>query len=318
MGRSQAARRALLILFSAAILAGHQTQNTFGQDSSQNGGKVGTIRPRGSLASSLRQRALRTGHHGGTSQFADHIAGVSYSATPVCIQTDQTQSSSEAPADNATMRIAQGRPLEADDAMGNINCVFVEKPEDASAPGVLNEMLIGPEGMGARTVDELVRLAPSPELTDVPQPDRVQTALAIVLGEDRKPTGGLWVSGDLTKAMEFLHWVAGDLENELFYISDGGRVELRSGLLALEAGAEGLTSRQAGPVIADYISSREGLLLLTELTQGGERYLLHIGSSAPTMGEDVKVSSTINLDRNFDSRINPRRPNGQKVAQEQP
>jgi hypothetical protein len=75
---------------------------------------------------------------------------------------------------------------------------------------------------------------------------------------------------------------------------------------------------QAALVIADYIFLHEGLLLLTQLTQGTERYLLHIGNSAPTMGEYVQVSSTMNLDLNFDSRINPRRPNGQKVQQERP
>jgi hypothetical protein len=89
-------------------------------------------------------------------------------------------------------------------------------------------------------------------------------------------------------------------------------------LLAEACGAANLDRWQAGMVIADYICSHEGLLLLTELTQGKEKYLLHIGNSAPTMGKDVHVSSTLNLDRNFDSRINPRRPHGQKAREEQP
>jgi len=55
-----------------------------------------------------------------------------------------------------------------------------------------------------------------------------------------------------------------------------------------------------------------------QLVQGSSRYRLHIGDVAPTLGATAKVSGSINLDNNFDSRINPYRQNGRKYASEQP
>jgi len=176
----------------------------------------------------------------------------------------------------------------------------------------------GAESDGAQMLIELQGLLPSVDVYAMPQPDPVRSALEIVLGNDSAAQGGLWVTGNVTKAMEVLRWIAGDEHTELLHLDGGSRVRFRTELLAAEAGAESLDRMNAALVIADYIAGHEGLLLLTALTQGNKKYLLHIGNSAPTLGEHVKVSSTINLDLNFDSRINPRRPNRQKVLEELP
>ena len=70
--------------------------------------------------------------------------------------------------------------------------------------------------------------------------------------------------------------------------------------------------------VADYIVSNEGLLLLVQLAEGSYRYLLHIGNQVPTHGRIVEVSGGINLDNNFDSRINPYRKHGKKLDEERP
>ena len=55
-----------------------------------------------------------------------------------------------------------------------------------------------------------------------------------------------------------------------------------------------------------------------ELTQGESRYLFHIGTTAPTLGGDIVVAGSLNLDNNFDSRINPYRRAGKKLSIERP
>jgi hypothetical protein len=88
-------------------------------------------------------------------------------------------------------------------------------------------------------------------------------------------------------------------------------VKINSALLAKSAGSDPLK-------ILDFISSNEGLWLLAQMTQGAARYLLHIGEDAPTLGNRIAVSGSINLDNNFDSRINPHRRRGLKLDCERP
>jgi hypothetical protein len=118
--------------------------------------------------------------------------------------------------------------------------------------------------------------------------------------------------------MEVLRWIGGSEGKNLLYLADEGRVGFRAGFLAFNAGADKLSRRQACAVIVDYISSNEGLLLLTQITQGRHKYLLHIGSAAPVLVGRDQVIGALNLDDNFDSRINPRRRGGQKTASERP
>ncbi|HYL97499.1 MAG TPA: hypothetical protein VEZ90_00985, partial [Blastocatellia bacterium] len=68
----------------------------------------------------------------------------------------------------------------------------------------------------------------------------------------------------------------------------------------------------------DYIASREGLLLVTQLVVSRNKYLFYVGDSAPTMGGLRRVHGDLNLDRRFDSRVNPRRPGGRKAPNERP
>jgi hypothetical protein len=60
------------------------------------------------------------------------------------------------------------------------------------------------------------------------------------------------------------------------------------------------------------------LLLLVQLTQGAYRYRLHLGRQAPTAGGDVVVNGSVNLDNNFDSRINSYRRLSKKMEVERP
>jgi hypothetical protein len=60
------------------------------------------------------------------------------------------------------------------------------------------------------------------------------------------------------------------------------------------------------------------LLLLVQLSQGKYRYRLHIARQAPTRGGEVEVTGGLNLDNNFDSRINPHRRSGNKMDNERP
>ena len=118
------------------------------------------------------------------------------------------------------------------------------------------------------------------------------------------------MSGDREEALARLRWIAG-IEGEIIEIENDGRVKINSALLAKSAGSDPMK-------ILDFISSNEGLWLLAQMTQGAARYLLHIGEDAPTLGNRVAVSGSINLDNNFDSRINPHRRQGMKLDCERP
>jgi hypothetical protein len=55
-----------------------------------------------------------------------------------------------------------------------------------------------------------------------------------------------------------------------------------------------------------------------QLTEGSQRYLLHLGRIADTRGAEVEVNGSVNLDNNYDSRINPYRRLGRKLDNERP
>ena len=299
---SQVLRTSLFIVSMAMIFTGEYSQDAMAQDGSHQ--FTGGLR---NLPGQVRNYSHR----------AISLARVSYSATSCCMQTGQRP---------GTLPAREDQDYAIRESEAPINSVSATKSENKhreTESTTKRDMEIGgvPVWSGdfsTRKVADLIRLLPSIDSAAVPQPDPVRFAVALVLGEDSESSGGLWVSGDVTKAMNLLRWIAGDEETELVYLDNSNRVQLRDELLVAESGAEGLDRVEAALVMADYIVSHEGLLLLTQLTQGKERYLLHVGSSAPTMGGHVQVSSTMNLDLNFDSRINPRRPNGQKVRQEKP
>ncbi len=170
------------------------------------------------------------------------------------------------------------------------------KPEAPSLPAALRADL---------------RLTPSVDARLLPKPDPALLAFKII-AQQSDGQGGLWVSGDRKEALTRLRWIAG-ANSEMIEIMGGGRVRINPALLAKSAGA------QSGPLkILDFISSNEGLWLIAQMTEGAARYLLHIGEDAPTMGNRVAVSGSINLDNNFDSRINPHRRQRLKLDCERP
>lgn len=143
-----------------------------------------------------------------------------------------------------------------------------------------------------------------------PGPDPIARAFKEVLGFDPSGDGGLYLGGDLNEGLTRLRWIAGP-DSALVSIDEAGRVRIDEKLLSKSSGNMWLK-------VADRIFSNEGLLLLVQLVQSRHRYLLHIGDEAPTLGGKVKVRGSLNLDRNFDRRINPYRPLSKKLAKELP
>jgi len=147
--------------------------------------------------------------------------------------------------------------------------------------------------------------------------------MRLIVGEGRSlkaglpDQGGLWVTGDIVEGLSRLRWIGGKEALDSIKLDDDGRVRLDRKLLATLAGLG--ASRVEDPLkIVEYISSNEGLLLLVQLAEGRYRYRLHTGPQAPTRGKSVDIAGSINLDQNYDSRINPYRKGGKKLDVEQP
>lgn len=167
-----------------------------------------------------------------------------------------------------------------------------------------------------------ITLAPAIDRALIPRPDAVALAFKLIVeansaGSTPGKRSGLWLSGDTAEGMSRLRWIAGDENARMISLGEDGRVRLDRAMLAKAAGACGL--RVTDPLkVADYILSNEGLLLLVQLFEGSHRYLLHIGNQVPTHGRTIEIAGGINLDNNFDSRINPYRKHGKKLDEERP
>lgn len=165
-------------------------------------------------------------------------------------------------------------------------------------------------------------LAPSVDTARIPRPDPAALAFRLVIEMSSSASipsgrGGLWVTGDTAEGLSRLRWIAGEENARLITLDESGRVQLDRRMLAKAAGLGAV--RAEDPLqVADYIVSNEGLLLLVQLAEGSYRYLLHIGNQVPTRGRNVEISGGINLDNNFDSRINPYRKYGKKLDEERP
>lgn len=168
-----------------------------------------------------------------------------------------------------------------------------------------------------------VELAPRIDTRLIPRPDPVNLAFRLVVGDvgafevAPEAHGGLWITGDTAEALSRLRWIVGQDNVKLIKLDADGRVRLDKRLLAK---ASGLGAARVGdPLqVADYITSNEGLLLMVQLAEGRSRYRLHVGHQAPTYGKNVEISGSVNLDNNFDSRINPYRKHGKKLDTERP
>jgi hypothetical protein len=126
------------------------------------------------------------------------------------------------------------------------------------------------------------------------------------------------VSGDVFDALARLRWIAGARGENLLRVTYDGRVELDWAMMLQSAGVSDISSPDAAIALVEYITSNEGLLLIVQLTEGGHRYCLHVGHKAPTRAGMIPISGGINLDKNYDSRINPHRRNRKKLETELP
>jgi SPOR domain len=164
--------------------------------------------------------------------------------------------------------------------------------------------------------DVELHFAPALDAEAIPRPDPVYLAFNLI-SENHSGRGGLWVSGDCADALARLRYIVGE-RPDLIYLGDNGAVRINRRLLAEAAGANEVAAEEAPVRIAEYITGNEGLLLLVQLIQGTHRYLLHIARRAPTLNGIIDVVGGINLDNNYDSRINPYRRNGRKLEIERP
>jgi hypothetical protein len=173
------------------------------------------------------------------------------------------------------------------------------------------------------TRNALVKMAPLADVDGLAAGDPVKLAFSLIVNlSSEKPlarlSGGLWLSGDKEEGLARLQWIVGKDCAAFIQVDKDGKVELDSRLLA-----EASRLKEAQPMLApllmfDYLSANEGLLLLVQLTQGPYRYRLHLGRQAPTAGGNVVVNGSLNLDNNFDSRINPYRRLHKKMDVEKP
>jgi len=130
--------------------------------------------------------------------------------------------------------------------------------------------------------------------------------------------GGLWLTGNVQEGMARLAWIAGPENAGLLTIDKSGQVRIDESLLGKKAESSRTQGQSPALALSLYILSNEGLLLLEQLTQGHRKYHLHIGDRVLTAGGEVEVKSVLNLDNNFDGRINSYRPKGVKMPSERP
>jgi sporulation related protein len=191
-----------------------------------------------------------------------------------------------------------------------------------NCPGPVREPVNRPESALPVIAAKYTNLAPAVDTARIPRPDPVMLAFGLVVelsSAAQAPwgRGGLWLTGDTAEGLTRLRWIAGEENAGLITLDGGGRVHLDRRMLA-EAAGLGAVRAEDPLQVADYIASNEGLLLLVQLAEGSYRYLLHIGNQIPTHGKSIEISGGINLDNNFDSRINPYRKHGKKLDEERP
>src|SRR5262249_3090095 len=169
-----------------------------------------------------------------------------------------------------------------------------------------------------------LNLTPLADTGALPRPDAVALAIKMIVGAGRsspvalRQRGGLWINGDTAEGLARLRWIVGEQNAELIGIDGDGRVQLDRKLLARVSGL-GVAQVDDPLKVASYISSNEGLLLVLQLAESKYyRYCLHLGPFAPTAGRSVEIAGSVNLDNNFDSRINPYRKHAVKLDSERP
>jgi len=160
-------------------------------------------------------------------------------------------------------------------------------------------------------------LAPEFSRSTIPGADPVKLAMENISGVKAERNGGLWLAGDTREGFSRLQWIAGNGNAELLTMAADGKVTLKRDVLIRLSGAE-KAGAGASFLITEYLKSNEGLYLLAQLMAAENRYCLYLGQKIPTAGDDIEIDGAINLDNNFDSRINTYRKDGMKLPRECP
>ncbi|HEX8183932.1 MAG TPA: hypothetical protein VF747_04255, partial [Blastocatellia bacterium] len=192
-------------------------------------------------------------------------------------------------------------------------------------PAILSRYLMSPPSSTLPVIEQVkLSLAPDVDTISIPRADPIRVAFRLIVGEAQtragvpEQYGGLWVTGDVNDGLARLRWIVGSENADLIYVDEEGRVRLDRKLILKAAKTSDVNALQASLAVSDFITGNEGLLLLVQILQGAHRYRLHIGRQAPTLGALAEVGGSINLDNNYDSRINPYRRNGKKLDSERP
>jgi len=160
-------------------------------------------------------------------------------------------------------------------------------------------------------------LAPGLDPASIPVSDPVAAALDALTSNCPDNDGGLWIEGDRRGALSRLEWIVGRRDSAALELGFDGKMALNDRALLKLSGADRIKAG-AELVVADYIRSNEGLYLVSELIRAHHRYCLYVGQRLPTAGTEVPIVGSVNLDNNFDRRINPYRKDGFKVPNESP
>jgi hypothetical protein len=193
----------------------------------------------------------------------------------------------------------------------------------ASNISLFNNIASGRFAFALTTSDHkrtLLRLAPAIDLQAVPRADAISAVFDLIAPKSPTPDdqpGGLWLGGDTEEGLERLRWILGT-DADLLGLDHTNRVYLDLKRLASRIGVYQSKAADAPLKVLNYITANEGLLLLVQLTQSRRRYQLYLGNQVITRGGYVKISGSINLDNNFDARINLHRRNQVKLDLERP
>lgn len=224
--------------------------------------------------------------------------------------------------ETASSTTDEERPLRSDEdrrVITNNNEALLAGSKPLSIPGVPIEA----EQLHLPFFESSLQMSPRIDTTPLPRPDPIDLAFKLIVGDrkslssDPAAKGGLWLSGDTDEGLARLRWIVGDQNAELISLEPDGHLRIDAKLLAKASGLREARVEDSLQV-ATYIASNEGLLLVIQLSEGRYRYLLHIGSQVPTRGKTLEVSAGINLDNNYDSRINPHRKHCEKLDVERP
>jgi len=148
-------------------------------------------------------------------------------------------------------------------------------------------------------------------------PDPVQVALRDIAGVKAERSGGLWLEGDVREGFIRLQWIAGHGNASVLQTAPDGKLTFSNAALMHVSRAD-RAGAGASLVLIDYIKANEGLYLIAQLIAAENRYCLYLGQHVPTAGDSLEIDGAINLDNNFDSRINTYRKEGLKLPNECP